>query len=159
MEPPLDQQWFHQFLGVFNVWFSAFGPAMSPGMESVAAFSGSVPGQILLAIGQTIVVVCVCFDMVRALSVPRSHRRYVASTVFRTLAVPSIIANGLTVLIALVVASWVDVVMGMFVLVAIIFRLHHDKDEDNWWKGKGKKLARWARRQLAGRTSTAPAMG
>jgi hypothetical protein len=51
------------------------------------------------------------------------------------------------------------VVMGMFVLVATIFRLHHDKDEDNWWKGKGKKLARWARRQLAGRTSTAPAMG
>lgn len=137
---------------------------MSPGMESVAAFSGSVPGQVLLALGQTIVVVCVCFDMVRALSVPRSHRRYVASTVFRSLAIPSIIANGVTVLIALVVASWVDVVMGMFVLVAIIFRLHHDKDEDNWWKGKGKKLARWARRQLSrrqlsGRTAAAPAMG
>ena len=141
------------------MWFSTQGPAVSPGMESVAAFSGSVPGQMLLAVGQTIVVVCVCFDMVRALSVPRSHRRYVASTVFRTLAVPSIIANGVTVLIALVVASWVDVVMGMFVLVAIIFRLHHDKDEDNWWKGKGKKLARWARRQFAGRTSAAPAMG
>jgi hypothetical protein len=132
---------------------------MSPGMESVAAFSGSIPGQALLAIGQTIVVVCVCFDMVRALSVPRSHRRYLASTVFRTLAIPSIIANGLTVLIALVLWSWIDVVMGMFVLMAIIFRLHHDKDEDNWWKGKGKKLARWARRQFAGRSSAAPAMG
>ena len=128
-------------------------------MESVAAFSGSIPGQVMLALGQTIVVVCVCFDMVRALSVPRSHRRYLASTVFRTLAVPSIIANGVTVLIALVLWSWIDVVMGMFVLVAIIFRLHHDKDEDNWWKGKGRKLARWARRQFAGGTSTAPAMG
>jgi len=128
-------------------------------MEAVAAFGGSVPGQVLLALGQTFVVVCVCFDMVGALSVPRSHRRYLASTVFRTLAVPSIIANGVTVLIALVVASWVDVVMGMFVLVAIIFRLHHDKDEDNWWKGKGRKLARWARRQFAGRTAAAPAMG
>jgi hypothetical protein len=32
---------------------------MSPGMESVAAFSSSLPGQVLLAIGQTIVVVCV----------------------------------------------------------------------------------------------------
>jgi hypothetical protein len=128
-------------------------------MESVAAFSGSIPGQVMLALGQTIVVVCVCFDMVRALSVPRSHRRYLASTVFRTLAVPSIIANGVTVLIALVLWSWIDVVMGMFVLVAIIFRLHHDKDEDNWWKGKGRKLGRWARRQLAGGTSTAPAIG
>jgi hypothetical protein len=128
-------------------------------MEAVAAFSGCLPGQILLALGQTMVVVCVCFDMVRALSVPRSHRRYVASTVFRTLAVPSIIANGVTVLIALVLASWIDVVMGMFVLMAIIFRLHHDKDEDNWWKGKGKKLARWARRQLSGRPAAAPAMG
>ena len=75
---------------------------MSPGMESVAAFSGSLPGQMLLALGQTVVVVCVCFDMVRALSVPRSHRRYLASTVFRTLAIPSIVVNGLTVLIALV---------------------------------------------------------
>ncbi|WP_104043593.1 hypothetical protein [Arthrobacter sp. ZGTC412] len=128
-------------------------------MEAIASFSGSLPGQVLLAIGQTIVVVCVCFDMVRALSVPRSHRRYVASTVFRTLAIPSVIANGLTVLIALVLTSWIDVVMGMFVLIAFIFRLHHDKDEDNWWKGKGKKLARWARRQAAGRTAPAPAMG
>ena len=160
MEPlPLDQQqWFH-VSGGFYVWFSKQGPAVSPGMEAVAAFSGSIPGQILLALGQTVVVVCVCFDMVRALSVPRSHRRYVASTVFRTLAIPSIIANGVTVLIALVLASWIDVVMGMFVLMAIIFRLHHDKDEDNWWKGKGKKLARWARRQLSGRTAVAPAMG
>jgi hypothetical protein len=127
-------------------------------MEAVASFSGSLPGQMLLATGQAIVVVCVCFDMVRALSVPRSHRRYVASTVFRTLAIPSVIANALTVLIALVLASWIDVVMGMFVLSAIIFRLHHDKDEDNWWKGKGKKLARWARRQFASRTA-APAVG
>lgn len=127
-------------------------------MEAVSVFSSSLPGQILLAVGQTVVVMCVCFDMVRALSVPRSHRRYVASTVFRSLAIPSIITSGLTVLIALVLASWIDVLMGMFVLVAIIFRLHHDKDEDNWWKGKGKKLARWARRQFAGRTAAVPAM-
>jgi hypothetical protein len=160
MEPLLDQQqWFHVFSGGFDVSSAKQGPAMSPGMEAVAAFNGSLPGQILLALGQTVVVVCVCFDMVRALSVPRSHRRYVASTVFRTLAVPSIVANGVTVLIALVLASWIDVVMGMFVLVAIIFRLHYDKDEDNWWKGKGKKLARWARRHLSGRTAAAPAMG
>jgi len=118
-----------------------------------------MPGQILLAIGQTVVVVCVCFDMVRALSVPRSHRRYVASTVFRTLAIPSIISTGSSVLIGAVSWSWMDVVMSMFVMVAIIFRLHHDTDEDNWWKGKGKKLARWTRRQFAGRSAVAPAMG
>jgi hypothetical protein len=122
-------------------------------------FAGSVPGQILLAIGQTVVVVCVCFDMVRALSVPRSHRRYVASTVFRTLAIPSIISTGMSVLIGAVTWSWMDVVMSMFVMVAIIFRLHHDTDEDNWWKGKGKKLARWARRQFAGRSAAAPVLG
>jgi hypothetical protein len=101
-------------------------------------FAGSVAGQILLAIGQTVVVVCVCFDMVRALSVPRSHRRYVASTVFRTLAIPSIMSTGASVLIGAVTWSWMDVVMSMFVMVAIIFRLHHDADEVNWWKGKGK---------------------
>ncbi|MCU1518544.1 MAG: hypothetical protein JWQ75_3265 [Pseudarthrobacter sp.] len=127
--------------------------------SSFIMFAGSVPGQILLAFGQVVVVVCVCFDMVRALSVPRSHRRYVASTVFRTLAIPSILANAVTVLVALLVWSWADVAMGMFVMVAIIFRLHHDTDEDNWWQGKGKKLARWARRQFASSTASAPAMG
>jgi hypothetical protein len=127
--------------------------------SSVVMFVGSSAGLILLAFGQTVVVVCACFDMVRALSVPRSHRRYVASTVFRTLAIPSIIATGMSALIAALSWSWMDVCMSTFVMVAIIFRLHHDKDEDSWWKGKGKKLARWGRRQLSSGTRVAPAMG
>jgi len=128
-------------------------------MESVAMFAGSMSGQVLLSLGQTMVVVCVCFDMVRALSVPRSHRRYVASTVFRTLAVPSVLVMGISVLVDAAFWSWMDVALGVFVMVMIIFRLHHDKDEDNWWKGKGKKLARWARKQLSSGRSLAPAMG
>jgi hypothetical protein len=128
-------------------------------MASVAMFAGSMSGQVLLSLGQTMVVVCVCFDMVRALSVPRSHRRYVASTVFRTLAVPSVLVMGISVLVDAVFWSWMDVALGVFVMVMIIFRLHHDKDEDNWWKGKGKKLARWARKQLSSGRSLAPAMG
>ncbi len=128
-------------------------------MESVAMFAGSMSGQVLLSLGQAMVVVCVCFDMVRALSVPRSHRRYVASTVFRTLAVPSVLVMGISVLVDAVFWSWMDVAMGVFVMVMIVFRLHHDKDEDNWWKGKGKKLARWARKQLSSGRSLAPAMG
>jgi len=131
---------------------------MSAGMESVAMFAGSMSGQVLLSLGQAMVVVCVCFDMVRALSVPRSHRRYVASTVFRTLAVPSVLVMGISVLVDAVFWSWMDVAMGVFVMVMIIFRLHHDKDEDNWWKGKGKKLARWARKQMSSGRSLAPAM-
>jgi len=127
--------------------------------SSVILFAGSVAGLVLLAIGQTVVVVCMCFDMVRELSLPRSHRRYVASTVFRTLAIPSIIATGMSVLIQALSWSWMNVGMSMFVMVAIIFRLHHDKDEDNWWKGKGKKLARWARRQFSPGASVAPALG
>jgi hypothetical protein len=132
---------------------------MSAGMESVAMFAGSMSGQLLLSLGQAMVVVCVCFDMMRALSVPRSHRRYVASTVFRTLAVPSVLVMGISVLIDAAFWSWMDVAMGVFVMVMIVFRLHHDKDEDNWWKGKGKKLARWARKQLSSGRSLAPAMG
>jgi hypothetical protein len=128
-------------------------------MASVAMFAGSMAGQVLLSLGQTMVVVCVCFDMVRALSVPRSHRRYVASTVFRTLAVPSVLVMGVSVLVDAAFWSWMDVALGVFVMVMIIFRLHHDKDEDNWWKGKGKKLARWARRQFSSGTSVAPALG
>ncbi|WP_374102634.1 hypothetical protein [Arthrobacter sp. GN70] len=129
---------------------------MSAGMESAAAFAGSLPGLLLMTLGQTLVVVCLCFDMVRALSVPRSHRRYVASTIFRTLAVPSILIMGVSVLEDVIRLSWTDLVMGVFVMVAIIFRWHHDKDEDNWWKGKGKKLARWARKQFAAPPVLAP---
>ncbi|UVJ41684.1 hypothetical protein [Arthrobacter sp. CJ23] len=128
-------------------------------MESAAMFAGSLPGLILMDLGQAMVVVCLCFDMVRALSVPRSHRRYVASTVFRTLAVPSILVMGVSVLVDVIFLSWMDLVMGVLVMVTIIFRWHHDKDEDNWWKGKGKKLARWARKQLAPPPALAPAMG
>jgi hypothetical protein len=127
-------------------------------MESVTMLAGSLPGQIIMALGQTLVVVCVCFDMVRALSVPRSHGRYVASTIFRTLAIPSVLAMGASVLIDAAFWSWTDVTLGVFVMVFIVFRFHHDKDEDNFWKGKGKKLARWARRQFSARTAAAPAM-
>ncbi|MET1087816.1 MAG: hypothetical protein ABWY04_11975, partial [Arthrobacter sp.] len=64
------------------------GQGMNSGLQALAMFAGSITGSILLTVGQTIVVICVCFDMVRALSVPRSHRRYVANTVFTTLAWP-----------------------------------------------------------------------
>ena len=132
---------------------------MSAGTASAAIFAGSLPALILMDLGQTLVVVCLCFDMVRALSVPRSHRRYVANTVFRALAVPSILVMGVSVLAKALLGSWTDVSMSVFVIVMIIFRWHYDKDEDNWWKGKGKKLARWARKQLTPRPALAPAMG
>ena len=133
--------------------------AVSAGMETAAMFAGSLPGLLLISLGQTMVVACLCFDMVRAMSVPSSHRRYVASTVFRTLAVPSIFVMAFSVLVDVILGSWLDLVLAVFVMVAIIFRFHQDKDEDNWWKGKGRKLAGWARRQLAPLGGVAPAMG
>jgi len=145
--------------GVLSAPCHAGRRPMSAGMESVALFAGSMAGLVILSLGQAMVVACLCFDMVRALSVPRSHRRYVASTVFRTLALPSVLVMGVSVLVDAVFWSWMDVAMGVFVIVMIIFRLHHDKDEDNWWKGKGKKLARWARKQLSSGRSLAPVMG
>jgi hypothetical protein len=150
---------FLQSCGALPVPCGAGRRPMSAGMESVAVFAGSMAGLMILSLGQAMVVACLCFDMVRALSVPRSHRRYMASTVFRTLALPSVLVMGISVLIDAVFSSWLDVAMGVFVMVMIIFRLHHDKEEDNWWKGKGKKLARWARKQLSTGRSLAPAMG
>lgn len=123
---------------------------MNSGLESLVLVTNSLPGLILLGLGQTLVVACVGFDLVRALSVPRSHRRYVAATVFRTLALPSIIITAMGVLIDAASNSWQNVGLGVFVLVTLIFRWHHDKDEDSWWSGKGKKLARWARGLLGG---------
>ena len=124
------------------------GPAMNSGLYAVALFGHSLPGLLLLTLGQSVVVVCVCFDMVRAVSVPRSRRRYVANTVFRTLALPSILCMSLVVLVHAASGAWEQVAAGVFVLVAVIFRWHHDTDEDSWWTGKGKALGRWLRKSL-----------
>lgn len=133
------------------------GPAMNTGLYAVALFGHSLPGLLLLSLGQAIVVVCVCFDMVRTVSVPRSRRRYIANTVFRTLALPSIICMSLVVLVHAASGAWEQVAAGVFVLVAVIFRWHHDTDEDSWWTGKGKALGRWLRGKLAAPPATAPA--
>ncbi len=130
---------------------------MNSGLSSLALLAGSLPGLVLLSLGQTVVVVCVCFDMIRALSVPRSHRRYVATTVFTTLVWPSIVISGVSALIYAASGTWLNVAGGVFVMVMMIFRWRHGGDEDNWWKGKGKKLATWFRNQTASRAVTAPA--
>lgn len=132
---------------------------MNSGLLALASFGATLPGMILLVLGQTMVVVCLCFDLVGMLSVPRSHGRYVANTGFRTLALPSILVTAVGVLMDAAFWAWMDVAFGTFIMVALVFRLHASKDEDNWWKGKGKKLARWARKQLAPRPAAVPAMG
>lgn len=130
---------------------------MNPGFQPAVLFATSLPGHILMSLGQSLVVVCLCFDFVRAVSVPRSHRRYVANTVFRTLALPSIGIMGFSVLIDALSGSWTDVAAGVFIMVSVIFRWHHDTDEDSWWKGKGKALGRWLRSRTASRSLVAPA--
>jgi hypothetical protein len=81
----------------------------------------------------------------------------VANTVFTTLAWPSILIMAVSVLIDAASGTWQDVAAGVFVMVMVIFRWHHGGDEDSWWKGKGKKLSAWFRRQTAFRPALAPA--
>ena len=130
---------------------------MNSGLASAVEFAASLPGSILLILGHTLVLVCLGADMVRLLSVPRSRRRYVANTVFRTLALPAILIMAASVVIDAASGAWQNVALGMLILITVIFRWRNDTDEDNWWKGKGKKLARWARKQLAPRSAAAPA--
>ena len=131
---------------------------MNSGLHAVAVFGSSLPGLLLLTLGQAVVVVCVCFDLVRAVSVPRSRSRYLANTVFRTLALPSILAMALTVLVYAASGAWTQVAGAVFVLVSVIFRWHHDTDEDNWWSGKGRQLGRWLRSRAVFRQLAAPAL-
>ncbi|WP_427005878.1 hypothetical protein [Pseudarthrobacter sp. H2] len=130
---------------------------MSSGLASAVQFAGSVPGSILLILGHALVLVCICSDMIRLLSVPRSHRRYVAATVFRTLALPAIVIMAASVLIDVASGAWQNVAAGVFILMTVTFRWRNDTDEDNWWKGKGKKLARWLRSRTPSRSLAAPA--
>lgn len=138
---------------------SVRGCAVSSGLAPAVQFAASLPGSILLALGQTLVLVCVCSDMLRLLSVPRSHGRYMANTVFRTLALPAILVMACTVLLDAATGVWGDVTLGMFVLVVVTYRWRTDTDEDSWWKGKGKALGKWLRKQTAGgfRPATAAA--
>ena len=129
---------------------------MNSGLHTLVMFAGSLTGSVLLSLGQAIVVVCVCFDMVRALSVPRSHRRYVANTVFATLAWPSILICSVSVLVDAASGTWQDVAGGVFMIVMVIYRWRHGGDEDSWWKGRGKKLATWFRNQASSRPATVP---
>lgn len=122
---------------------------MSSGLAPAIQFAASLPGSILLVLGQTLVLVCVCSDMLRLLSVPRSRGRYLANTVFRTLALPAILVMACTVLLDAASGAWGDVSLGMFVLVMVTYRWRIDSDEDNWWKGKGKAFGRWLRKQTA----------
>ena len=130
---------------------------MNSGLASAVQFAGSLPGLILLILGHTVVLACMGSDMVRLLSVPRSHRRYVANTVFRTLALPSIVILAASVVIDVASGAWQNVALAVFILVTVVFRWRNDTDEDNWWKGKGKKLGRWLRNQRASRPAAAPA--
>ncbi len=132
---------------------------MSSGLASAVQFAGSLPGSILLTLGQTVVVVCACSDMVRMMSVPRSHGRYVANTVFRTLVPLAILTTALRALLDAASGVWPNVTAGMFVLVVLTYRWRTDTDEDSWWKGKGKALGRWLRKQAAPRGLAAPAAG
>lgn len=125
---------------------------MSQRLESAVLFAGSLPGSILMALGHALVLVCVCSDMARVLSVPRSHRRYVASTIFKTLALPSILILAVSVLINAAAGAWQDVASGVFLIVAVTFRWRQGTDEDNWWKGKGKAVGRWFRKRTASRS-------
>ncbi|MDQ0754978.1 hypothetical protein [Arthrobacter sp. B3I4] len=118
---------------------------MNSRLHAAAVFGSSLPGLLLLTLGQAVVVVCVCSDLVRAVSVPRSRRRYVANTVFRTLALPSILATALTVLVYAASGAWTQVAGAVFVLVSVIFRWHSDAGDDHWWTGKGKQLGSWLR--------------
>ncbi|WP_306914830.1 MULTISPECIES: hypothetical protein [unclassified Arthrobacter] len=120
-------------------------------------FANSLPGSILMSLGQGLVLVCVCVDMVRLLSVPRSHRRYLANTVFLALAWPSIVISASVVLVYAASGAWQNVAGGVFILVAVIFRWQRSGDEDSWWKGKGKALVRWLRKQAAAGSAAAPA--
>ena len=131
---------------------------MNAGLASAVQFAGSLPGSILLTLAQAVVVVCACSDMVRLMSVPRSHRRYLANTVFRTLAPPAILATAVRALLDAASGVWPNVTAGMFVLVVLIYRWRTDTDEDSWWKGKGKALGRWfSKRAAFGLRPVAPA--
>lgn len=105
---------------------------------------------------EVVVMVCVALELVRHFLARGTRARYLLTTLIRTLAVPAILVKMTDIVIDGADKDYFD--MGIDVLITgfLIAKWYTTRDDDNWWKGRGKKLGRWARRLFTRSSRTAP---
>lgn len=73
-------------------------------------------------------------------AVPGSYPRYKAVTVIVTLCWPVIAASAVLAVVGAMDGAMFTTAMDILRIVFVLIDWHEFKDDDNWWKGRGKKM-------------------
>ena len=87
-------------------------------------------------------------DLLRRPMVKRSRPHYVFTTIARTTAVPAILITMCDIIFDFADGDYPLVGFDVLVCMYMILSWFYSKDDDNWWKGRGRKLGRWATGRL-----------
>lgn len=107
---------------------------------------------------QCIVAVCILSDFIRRRMVRGTRAHYAMTTITRTLAVPAILMKMTDIVLDTADRDYLMLAVDVAVLMYLILYWFWTKDDDNWWKGRGRKIGRALRGALTStRTRTATA--
>lgn len=81
-------------------------------------------------------------DLFASMSVKGTRRRYLAVSVMATLIYPVFSLYVLNFLIDVVTENWIRVLIDIYICWYANRLWNRVKDEDNWWKGRGKKIGK-----------------
>lgn len=98
---------------------------------------------------QCIVAVCIMSDFIRRQMARGTRGHYVMTTITRTLAVPAILMKMTDLVLDAADKDYFQMAIDVVVLMYLILYWFWTRDDDNWWKGRGKKMGRWAKHRLA----------
>jgi len=104
---------------------------------------------------EIVVAGCIFADLIRIYVVRGTRPHYVLTTIVRTLTVPAILIKMTDIVLDSADHDYFGVTIDVIVTMFFIMNWYRSKDDDNWWKGRSKKLVRWARRQFSPRSSPA----
>lgn len=95
---------------------------------------------------QVVVMACVTGELIRHYLARGTRPHYVMTTIVRTLTVPAILVKMVDIVLDVADKSYFNLAIDILITAFLIMKWYWTKDDDNWWKGRGRKLGRWARR-------------
>jgi hypothetical protein len=94
---------------------------------------------------QCIVAACILSDFIRRRMVRGTRAHYVMTTIARTLGVPAILMKMTDLILDTADKDYLMLAIDVVVLMYLILYWFWTKDDDNWWKGRGRKIGRAVR--------------
>lgn len=107
---------------------------------------------------QSFVAVSLLGDAIRKFVAAGTRLQYVLTTVIRTATVPAILVKMCDIVIDFSDGDYILVGIDVFVTMFLIVNWFWTKDDDNWWKGRGRKIGSAVRKAFtSSRTAARPA--